>query len=455
MNPPVPTDPTAPADQMDAERRLRELAFLNEIAQLATLARDWDELMHSIVDGTTAAMGVEVCSFYLADHERMRLTLAATNGLDRSQVGRVSLDWGQGITGRVAAGHTPIAVEDVTVDDRFAWVRGFDVGTLRGMLSVPLEWHDTVVGVLNVQTDERRVFDDTEIAFLQTIAALLAGIVEKGRLTAEVEARLAELTALDAARAELLSVVTHELRTPLSVVRVYVDLLADAAGAGVGRDTSDGQAAEWRDAASDQLGRLDRQVDSILASVRGEGLTGLSRAPFDAVRAVDDTVETLRLLLRSHPIRWDRPAEPMIAIGDGTRFHQVLEQLLENESKYAPTEEGVSIGVWRVGDEIQVYVTDDGPGVPVEDWESVFEPFVRIEGRGGSRGSGIGLFAARRLMTAMGGRIYLEPNGFASSPMNDPAIGPTKPDGAVIATRPASMPLAIMPGFGLPSVHQV
>jgi two-component system sensor histidine kinase KdpD len=393
------------------DRRLDELAFLHEIAQLATLARDWDELMHSIVDGTTAAMGVEVCSFYLADHERMRLTLAATNGLDRTQVGRVSLAWGEGITGRVAETRTPIAVEDVTVDERFAWVRGFDIEDLGGMLSVPLEWHDTVVGVLNVQTREKRHFDDGEIALLRTIAALLAGIVEKGRLTAEVEARLAELTALDAARAELLSVVTHELRTPLSVVRVYVDLLAEAAAA----EAANQDAPEWGDAASDQLGRLDRLVDSILASVRGEGLTGLSRAPFDAVGAVAETVETLRLLLRSHPIRWDRPHEPMIAIGDETRFRQVLEQLLENESKYAPTADGVSIGVWRVGDEVQVYVTDDGPGVPREDWESVFEPFVRIEGRGRSRGSGIGLFAARRLMTAMGGRIYLEPNGFASS----------------------------------------
>ena len=393
------------------DRRLDELAFLHEIAQLATLARDWDELMHSIVDGTTAAMGVEVCSFYLADHERMRLTLAATNGLDRTQVGRVSLAWGEGITGRVAATRTPIAVEDVTVDERFAWVRGFDIEGLAGMLSVPLDWHDTVVGVLNVQTREKRHFEDGEIALLRTIAALLAGIVEKGRLTAEVEARLAELTALDAARAELLSVVTHELRTPLSVVRVYVDLLDEAAAA----EASNPDAAEWGDAASDQLGRLDRLVDSILASVRGEGLTGLSRAPFDAVGAVAETVETLRLLLRPHPIRWDRPHEPMIAIGDETRFRQVLEQLLENESKYAPTADGVSIGVWRIGDEVQVYVTDDGPGVPREDWESVFEPFVRIEGRGRSRGSGIGLFAARRLMTAMGGRIYLEPNGFASS----------------------------------------
>ena len=404
----VTTEPTP------TEGRLRELAFLHDIASLATQARDWDELMHSIVDGTTVAMGVEVCSFYLADHEHTRLTLAATNGLDRAQVGKVSLAWGQGITGRVAASREPIAVEDVTLDDRFAWVRGFDIEALTSMLSVPLEWHGQVVGVLNVQTREPRVFGQEEIGFLRTIAALLAGIVEKGRLTAEVEARLAQLTALDAARAELLSVVTHDLRTPLSVVRVYVDLLAEVA-TGSSPLPDPATAETWRTAADDQLARLDRQVDSILVSVRGDGLTGLSRAPFDAVAAVDETVETLRLLLRPHPIRWERPAGAHVAIGDDTRFRQVLEQLLENESKYAPTDEGVSIGIWRIGDEVQVYVTDDGPGVPLEDWESVFEPFVRVEGRGRSRGSGIGLFAARRLMNAMGGRVFIEPNGYASS----------------------------------------
>ena len=198
------------------------------------------------------------------------------------------------------------------------------------MLSVPLVWHDDVVGVLNVQTRETRRFEPGEIAFLETIAALLAGIVEKGRLTAEVEARLAELTALDAGRSELLSVVTHELRTPLSVVRVYVDLLAEAATGDVGPDENADPGA-WRSAAVEQLGRLDRLVDSILASVRGEGLTGLSRAPFDAVWAVDETVETLRLLLRPRPIRWNGSSEGMTAVGDATRFRQVLEQLLENE----------------------------------------------------------------------------------------------------------------------------
>jgi signal transduction histidine kinase len=407
-------DRTVTADPEPTERRLRELAFLHEIAQLATQARDWDELMRAIVDGTTSALEVEVCSFYLADRDQPRLTLAATNGLDRSQVGRVSLAFGQGITGRVAESREPIAVIDVTVDPRFSWVRGFDIEGLLAMLSVPLVWHDRVIGVLNVQTRERRVFREDEVGFLRTIGALLAGIVEKGRLQAEIEARLSQLTALDAARAELMSVVTHELRTPLAVVRAFVDLLGEAA-AGLVPPPDPATAVEWRDTALAQVARLDHLVDSILASARGEGLTGLSRLPFDAVGAVDETVETLRLILRAHPFRWDRPDGALVAIGDEARFRQVLEQLLENEAKYAPTDEGVSVGAWRVGDSIQVYVTDDGPGVPAEDWESVFEPFVRIDGRGRSRGSGIGLFAARRLMDGMGGRVWLEPNGFGGS----------------------------------------
>lgn len=394
-------------------RRLRELAFLHEFAQLATLARDWDELMRTIVERTTEAMAVEVCSFYLADREGQRLTLAATNGLDRTQVGHVSLAFGEGITGLAAKRLRAVQVPDVTVDKRFRWVRGFDIAGLHAMLSMPLVWHDQVVGVLNVQATDVRRFVPSEVAFLRTIAALLAGIVEKGRLQAEVEGRLASLTALDAARAELLSVVTHELRTPLSVVRVYVDLLAEAAAAGVAKGAPGGDAASWHDRAIDQLSRLDRLVDSILASVRGEGLTGLAREPFDVARTASETVEALRLLLRPHPIRWSPPSEPLVARGDDSRFRQVLEQLLENEAKYAPPADGVSIGAWREGHEVRVYVTDDGPGIPMSDWESVFEPFVRIEGRG--RGSGIGLFAARRLMDAMGGRVWLEPNGFGGS----------------------------------------
>ena len=369
--------------------------------------------MRTLVDRTTVALGVEVCSFYLLDRDGERLTLAATNGLDREQVGQVSLAVGEGVTGLAAEARQPVSTPDVTADERFSWVRGFDIAGLHAMLSMPLVWNEGVVGVLNVQTTATREFTPDEIEFLGTIAALLAGIVEKGRMQAEAEAQLDRLSQLDAARAELLAVVTHELRTPLAVVRAYVDLLADAAAANA--DESGAMVvANWRAAASDQVTRLDRLVDSILASVRGEGLTGLRRDPFDVVTSIDKTVGTLALLLRTRAVRWAPPHGAMVARGDETRFRQVLEHLLDNEAKYAPPEQAVSLGVWRTPGEIQVYITDDGPGVPFDDWEAVFQPYVRVD-RARSRGSGIGLFAARRLMEAMGGRVWIEKNGFGGS----------------------------------------
>lgn len=406
--------PARPAAASTVPPRLVDrLATLYEFAQLATQARDWDELMRTVVDRTTAAMAVEVCSFYLLDRDGRTLTLAATNGLDREQVGRVTLSMGQGITGRAAEGRRPIVSRDVTSDERFSWVRGFDTAGLHAMLSMPLVWNEQVVGVLNVQTTAARDFAPEEIEFLATIAALLAGIVEKGRMQAEAAAQLDRLSQLDAARAELLAVVTHELRTPLSVVRAYVDLLADAAGAAAS-DPAEHVVEGWRAGAIDQVTRLDRLVDSILASVRGEGLTGLRREPFDIVANIDKTVGTLALLLRTRAVRWTPPGHALVALGDEARFRQVLEHLLDNEAKYAPPEQAVSIGVWRTEDEIQVYITDDGPGVPIEDWDAVFQPYVRVD-RARSRGSGIGLFAARRLMEAMGGRVWIEKNGFGGS----------------------------------------
>ena len=396
-----------------APARVGELAFLHELAQLATQARDWDELMRTLVDRTTVALGVEVCSFYLLNRDGERLTLAATNGLDVEQVGRISLALGEGITGRAAARRVPVLSRDVQTDPRFSWVRGFDIHGLHAMLSVPLVWNEAIVGVLNVQTTAIREFASDEVELLSTIAALLAGIVEKGRMQAEAEAQLDRLSQLDAARAELLAVVTHELRTPLAVVRAYVDLLADAAAANAEGPTVDA-VENWRAGATDQVTRLDRLVDSILASVRGEGLTGLRREPFDVVGAITNTVGTLALLLRTRSVRWDAPGFAMVARGDDARFRQVLEHLLDNEAKYAPPEQAVSIGVWRTAEEIQVYITDDGPGVPIEDWEAVFQPYVRVD-RARSRGSGIGLFAARRLMEAMGGRVWIEKNGYGGS----------------------------------------
>jgi len=415
---PAPSGPAGEAP-IDAERKLRELSFLHEFAKLLTTARNWDELMRTIVDRTTDALSVEVCSVYLMERDAARLRLAATNGLDRDQIGSVTLAVGEGLTGLAAELGQPVASVDVRVDPRFKWVPGFDQSQFVSMLSVPLPWNDSIIGVINVQATESRTFSPEEVEFLVTIGALLGGIVEKGRLQAEAEEQLETLTALDGARAELLAVVTHELRTPLAVVRAYLDLLADAAADTAGAAGEPGGprpnlVEEWRVQAIAQVTRLDRLVDSILASVRGDGLAaGLARVPFDVARAVNDTIGEMTPLLRGHPLRRSGTWEALHGIGDEGRFRQVLEHLLENEVKYSPEGGSVSVGIWRAGGEIQVYVTDDGAGIPESEWESVFEAYVRTANR--PRGSGIGLYAARRLMGAMGGRVWLESNGYGGS----------------------------------------
>src|SRR3954467_12911258 len=174
-----PEGDAAPAAQADTEQ-LDQLRFLHRVARLATTARTWDELLETVVDETRDALHATVSSLYLLDRDERGLTLAATNGLDRYQIGRAKVPFGQGVTGRVAQTREPLVIPNVGRDERFLWVRGIDQRRfVASMLSVPLVWNDRIVGVLNVQTEEHRDFTPPDVAHLRAIADLLAGIVEK------------------------------------------------------------------------------------------------------------------------------------------------------------------------------------------------------------------------------------------------------------------------------------
>jgi signal transduction histidine kinase len=391
----------ARASVRSPSRRLEELAFLAEVAQLASSTRTWDELMDTITARATAAVQAEVCSLYLMDRDGSGVTLAATTGLDREAVGMARLPLGVGITGRVAAGREPIVSANVHKDERFHWVRGVDELRFTSMCSVPLLWNDQVVGVLNVQTVRRRDFRRRDVAFLQTLAALLAGLVEKGRLAREADAQIESLRAIDEARASLVAVVTHELRTPLAVVRAYLELLGGAA-----RDGGSGQAPDWERSALEQVERVDQTVDSILASLRTFPSGPPAIGPVDLAAVVDETLEELGPILRRHQFQAAFTERPLRATGSGELLRRLLEYLLENAAKYAPRDGRIDVYGWRAADRAYLAITDDGPGIPVAWRERIFEPFVRLDDS--PRGAGIGLFAARRLARTMGGDLRVE-----------------------------------------------
>ena len=406
----APDRPTRGHPESGAEG-LAQLRFLHEIAKLATTARTWDELLETVVDRTRDVLHADVASLYLLDRDGAYLTLAVTNGLDRFQIGRARVPFGEGVTGRVAADRRPLVIPDVKADPRFLWVRGIDQRRfVASMLSVPLTWHDQIVGVLNVQTERPRDFSEDDVAQLGAVADLLAGIIEKGRQQSEAEARVEALKAIDEARSELIALVTHELRTPLAVVRAYADLLADEPPLR-GRESRDlarrETRAAWHRATLEQIERLDRLVDSILASVRVVPEGPASVSPVDLGAVVAEVVSSLQPILDRHRVEIV-PSVRLHGLADPPRLRQILEHLVENAVKYAPPDTAISID-WALHEGVvQLGVSDEGPGIPDEWRERIFEPYARRDTHT-ARGSGVGLYAAKRLGESMGARLWCEP----------------------------------------------
>jgi signal transduction histidine kinase len=405
----APTDSKTPRNGRQPEpdgRRLQELEFLAEVARLTGSARTWEELMGTIVDRATAAARAEVCSLYLMDRDGTGVTLAATNGLDPEQINVARLPLGVGITGVVAQTRKPATSLNVHRDRRFHWVRGVDEPRFTSMCSVPLIWNDEVVGVLNVQTVRRREFTRRDVSFLETLAALLAGIVERNRLQREAEAQVESLRAIDEARANLVAVVTHALRTPLAVVRAYVELLGSAARRRDAVDPEASDAAEWERNALEQVERLDKTVDSILASLRVLTPDPGPVIAIDLAETVDETARELAPIFRRHRLATDFTDRPLRAFANADQLRRLLGYLLENAAKYAPLEGRIDIYGWRQNERAFLAITDDGPGIPLVWRGRIFEPFVRMDDS--PRGAGIGLFAARHLARSMAGELRVE-----------------------------------------------
>ncbi len=392
--------------------QLEQLRFLHHVIRLATTARTWDELLETVVDQTRDALHADVSSLYLLERDEPVLALAATNGLDKYQIGRAKVPYGEGVTGHVAASREPEIIPDVRHDPRFMWVRGIDQKRfVASMLSVPLVWHDKVVGVLNVQTEQPRTFNRSDADHLGAIADVLAGIVERVRLQQEAEEQAEELRTLERVRGELVALVTHELRTPLAVVRAYTDLLSEEPPLD-GRESRDpdrrATRERWHRAALGQVERIDRLIDSVLASIRPAAeLPPAVIVPVDVAALAHRVVEDLAPLLEGHRVRVAARVRRH-AMADETRLRQILEHLLENAVKYAPPDTLILVSIELAEGRVRLCVVDEGPGIPEEWRDRIFEPYARHDTKT-ARGSGIGLYAGRRLAEGMGAGLWCEP----------------------------------------------
>ena len=250
-----------------------------------------------------------------------------------------------------------------------------------------------------LQVPDYKEFLEEEVRFVGALANQAALAIDKASLYLLERKTTENLRELERARGEFVAVVTHDLRTPLSVIRGYLDQLAE----------KNGKSAIPVGEATAQVERLDHLVDRILAGVRTDRPElNLRRARFDLRATVAAALKEVAPMARRHKLQGPRSGQPVFVRGDRRRTAEVVAGLVHNATKYAPEGTRITVRIERGDDRAIVRVQDEGPGVPPSDRARIFEPYARGAAHEDLPGSGIGLYASRRVVEGQGGDLWVE-----------------------------------------------
>jgi len=252
-----------------------------------------------------------------------------------------------------------------------------------------------------------------------------AGREEIERLYQQLQAAFDRASEVEAERrneqlkAALLEALTHNLRTPLTSIKAAVTaLLGVGAWTGASPLGSEGshELLQVIDEESDRLNRFIEGLSTSDRSERGEPLH-LRAVPVESI--VAPALHRAETVTRDHRVQFTLDEGlPLLSV-DGPSASEVIYILLDNASKYSPPGSAISVRATRRPDEqyVRMTVSDEGPGIPPDLYERVFERFFRVPGREPydrrRGGVGLGLLIARRLVEAQGGRIWVEASGAA------------------------------------------
>ncbi len=208
-------------------------------------------------------------------------------------------------------------------------------------------------------------------------------------------------------KSDFVSSVSHGLRTPLTSIYGFAETL-------LRQDVlfGDAERLTFLGYIASESQRLTAIVDALLNVARLDtGDLQVNIVPTDVRDVVGEVVQSAQDGSNGHSFVLELPAEPLPANADRDKLRQVFSILLDNAVKYSPEGGTVTVGVERKRDTVEVSVADEGMGIPQADQEQIFRKFYRgsdAEARLGPGGTGLGLFIARGLVTAMGGRIWVE-----------------------------------------------
>lgn len=407
---PIPRGARVPtADLVCPPPRRDELQLLLNLSMRLHALQNLEELLDWVVVAATEVMDAEDASIMLLDPATRRLQFAAINSPHKGALQAVSLALGEGIAGWVAQNGEILVVDDTYADPRFS--RKGDAASghrTASMMCIPLRTKSGTLGTLQVVNRRTGSFSHSEVCICQPFANIAALAIENALLMRARERSLAHIQELQRSRKEFISILSHEFRTPLTVIKGGLYVLQHRRA--VPEDALDTAVRSM----SANAARLQRMVNDIFIINDLESLgRPMARRPVDLVQMLGvfecfycDEDEGPRLEMHMPE---DADADVYMTSIDREKMVHAVSHLLDNAHKFSPSGGTVTLVLERQAEPqgFVIRVTDQGIGIDPHLVESMFDLFVQGDSSMTREyeGAGIGLFLCRRIVEAHGGTL--------------------------------------------------
>jgi signal transduction histidine kinase len=376
-----------------------------------------DDVAHALVEQMRATIRADAAVLVLATADGTELQVAAASGYPEE----VMQAWERFAVDTLV----PLAVTFsqgtvYTYDSRDAVAADFPATAemmarsgAQSLASFPVVSGDRRLGAIGLSFQAHRVFERNEVASIEVLADQCAVALERARLyEAELRAReeaerlSAEAHAAVRARDEFLSIAAHELKTPITSLTGYAQLILRQLDRGNAPDP--GRVRLAMEQVETQSRRLTELVEQLLDVARLEtGKLRLRPQTADLARLASEVAAQFGDLHPGHQIVVTAPS-PTFALVDQLRIEQVITNLIENALKFSPAEAPIEIEVSRDGDTVILTVRDRGPGVSPDERDRIFNRFYQADQGQSESGLGLGLFISRQIVELHEGTIEVE-----------------------------------------------
>jgi signal transduction histidine kinase len=381
-------------------RRVDLLEAANRCARALGSSLELEQAFSAFIRELRGLILFDRAAIVLAEDGRAQVMAAAGEGADAVFPPGTSRPVSGSVLEDVLAGRT-IYREDMS-DRRHPEEEELLALGLRCRLVAPLLLGARTIGMMSLVRSEPHSFTAEERELVSLLGRLVATGVQNIRSYEAERNTVEELRRLSALRADFVSLVSHELRSPMAAVIGSARTLQQR-----WRQLAPEQRESFLSLIADETGRLATLIGDVLDTSRIEaGTFSFTFEPVDVGRLVEESVAQAALSQDEVGVHADVKRPLPSVRGDRERLRQVLANLIDNAVKYSPSGDAVDVSAHGEDGRVEVVVRDRGPGIPAEQQRLIFEKFGRARSSGAVKpGTGLGLFIARSIAEAHGGTL--------------------------------------------------